>query len=119
MKYNCEKCHYFTKVKCNFAKHMASKKHSLDTQLRYICKCLICAKKYKSMSGLWHNKKHNLIILENSESLQISIKKEPDKLLENDRSTEQKNTSKNNNNNKPKTHKKYIIQPHSKTKRRL
>ena len=120
MEYNCEKCHYFTKVKCNFAKHMASKKHSLDTQLPYICKCLICAKQYKSISGLWrHNKKHKSSIVENSESLQISIKKEPDKLVENhdnDRSTEEKTND--NKKNKPKTQKKYRIQSYNKTKRR-
>ena len=38
MEFNCEKCHYFTKVKCDFAKHMASKRHSLDMQLPYVCK---------------------------------------------------------------------------------
>ena len=128
MEYTCRKCRYFTKVKCNFAKHMASKKHSLDTQLPYICKCLICAKKYKSISGLWrHNKKHKSSIVENSESLQISIKKEPDKLVENtivktnyhenDPFTEQKR-KKRKKEKKPKTQKKYPTQSHSKTKRR-
>jgi hypothetical protein len=87
MEYNCEKCHYFTKVKCNFAKHMASKRHSLDAQLPYICKCVICGRKYKSKSGLWrHQTKHKPITellqariekatVENSELLQTRTKK--------------------------------------------
>ena len=107
MEFNCEKCHYFTKVKCNFAKHMASKRHSLDMQLPYICKCFICGRKYKSKSGLWrHQIKHKPITellqtriepvgnsellqtrieketVENSELLQTRIEKVPDKLVE-------------------------------------
>jgi hypothetical protein len=89
MEYNCEKCHYFTKVKCNFAKHMASKRHSLDIQLPYICECFICGRKYKSKSGLWrHQIKHKPMIellqtrieknpVENSELLQTRIEKNP------------------------------------------
>ena len=74
MEYNCEKCHYFTNVKCNFAKHMASKRHSLDMQLPYICKCVICGRKYKSKSGLWrHQIKHKPTM----ELLQTRIDKEP------------------------------------------
>ena len=88
MEFNCEKCHYFTKVKCNFAKHMASKRQSLDMQLPYICKCFICGRKYKSKSGLWrHQINHKPItellqtriekeIVENSELLQPRIEKE-------------------------------------------
>ena len=93
MEFNCEKCHYITKVKCNFAKHMASKRHSLDIQLPDICKCLICGRKYKSKSGLWrHQIKHKPITellqtrieketVEKSELLQTTIEKVQDKLL--------------------------------------
>ena len=134
MEYSCEKCHYSTKVKCNFGKHVASKRHSLDTQLPYICKCLICAKQYKSISGLFRHKKkkHKASIVQNSESLQISIKKEPDKkepdklvqntivktnYHENDPSTQQKK-KKRKKEKKPKTQKIYYTQSHRKTKRR-
>ena len=94
MEYNCEKCHYFTKVKCNFAKHMASKRHSLDMQLPYICKCFICGRKYKSKSGLSrHQIKHKPITellqtrtekatVEKSELLQTRTENEPVELLQ-------------------------------------
>ena len=129
MEFNCEKCHYFTEVKCNFAKHMASKRHSLDMQLPYICKCFICGRKYKSKSGLWrHQTKHKPMIellqtriekepveksellqtriekepVEKSELLQTRTKKVPDKLVENasvKASTEQKRKKNNKSKN--------------------
>ena len=131
MEYYCEKCHYSTKVKCNFGKHVASKRHSLDTQLPYICKCLICAKQYKSISGLFRHKKkkHKASIVQNSESLQISIKKEPDKkepdklvqntfVKTNTNTTQQKKKKKKKKEKKLKTKKKFYTKSHSKTKRR-
>ena len=52
---------------------MASKRHSLDIQLPYICECFICGRKYKSKSGLWrHQIKHKPI----TELLQTRIEKE-------------------------------------------
>ena len=140
MEYNCEKCHYFTKVKCNFAKHMASKRHSLDMQLPYICKCFICGRKYKSKSGLWrHQIKHKPITellqtrieketVENSELLQTRIEKVPDKLVEkaivktycydNDPSSKEKRKKriKRKKENK-KTQKKIRMQSHGSTKK--
>ena len=135
MEYNCEKCHYFTKVKCNFAKHMASKRHSLDIQLPYICECFICGRKYKSKSGLWrHQIKHKPITellqtriekepVEKSELLQTRTKKVPDKLVENaivKASTEQKRKKIINpkTQNKQKTKKKFRMQSHGRTKKR-
>ena len=48
MKYICKKCCYETEIKCNFNKHLKTKKH-LNKNNKFICEC---GKKYKYNTGL-------------------------------------------------------------------
>ena len=62
-KYHCINCDYYANKKCNFEKHVTSKKHLVTlsdanngTQKIYACNN--CEKTYHSRNGLWvHNKK--------------------------------------------------------------
>ena len=53
MRYFCKKCCYKTEIKCNFNKHLKTKKH-LNKNNKFICEC---GKKYKYNSGLSKHKK--------------------------------------------------------------
>jgi len=59
MKFSCEKCCYFTDLKCDFEKHKKSKTHiqkeNGEFEGKYQCK--ICNKTYNSNAGLWKHKK--------------------------------------------------------------
>tara|TARA_Y100000389_G_C17459934_1_gene520942 strand:+ start:1505 stop:2653 length:1149 start_codon:yes stop_codon:yes gene_type:complete len=59
----CESCDYITDIKCNYLKHIKSKKHQKNENIKntkfYYCD--ICEKKYKTRSGLWkHVSKCNI-----------------------------------------------------------
>ena len=57
-KYSCEKCQYSTNVKDYLKKHNLSKKHlNIEIENMYKFGCVICNKKYKNQSGLWHHNK--------------------------------------------------------------
>jgi len=61
-KYECEKCIFITKNKCNYDKHLMTIKHINKTtpneKKSEKLICIICKKKYTSRAGLWsHNKK--------------------------------------------------------------
>ena len=58
-KFSCEKCNYYTDIKCDFESHKKSNTHiqkeNGEFEGKYQCK--ICNKDYKSRVGLWHHKK--------------------------------------------------------------
>ena len=62
-KYLCEKCDYFTSKKCNYDKHLLSRKHdNNNNNNQKVAKssypCNICNKPFNDRAGLWrHTKK--------------------------------------------------------------
>ena len=73
MKYECKICNYNSKIKCNYEKHLKTKKHIKNSKKKNVllkkfsCEC---GKTYKYHSGLWrHNKickiKNKINMLEN------------------------------------------------------
>jgi len=59
-KYLCETCHYFTSKKCNYDKHLMSRKHDNNNQkvAKSSYQCNICNKSFNDRAGLWrHTKK--------------------------------------------------------------
>ena len=79
-KYECEKCEFITKNKCNYDKHLLTIKHinkttSNDKKIKKLI-CIICNKKYTSRAGLWsHNKKCCKDSVENEDNQNIEIKR--------------------------------------------
>lgn len=53
MRYFCKKCFYETEIKCNFNKHLKTKKH-LNKNSKFICEC---GKEYKYNTGLSKHRK--------------------------------------------------------------
>ena len=59
MKYTCIICNYSSKIKCNYQKHLKTKKHIKNSKKKVSVKYFSCecGKTYKYHSGLWrHNK---------------------------------------------------------------
>jgi hypothetical protein len=58
-KFCCEKCNYYTDIKCDFDKHKKSNTHiqkeNGEFEGKYQCK--ICNKTYNTNAGLWKHKK--------------------------------------------------------------
>ena len=72
MKYECIICNYGSKIKCNYQKHLKTKKHIKNSKKNISTKHFSCecGKTYKYHSGLWrHNKiceiKNKMNTLEN------------------------------------------------------
>ena len=63
LQYYCNKCDYYANKKCNFEKHINTKKHLVtpsdaSNTVQQIYTCNNCEKIYHSRNGLWiHNKK--------------------------------------------------------------
>jgi hypothetical protein len=60
-KYSCETCDYFTTKKCNYDKHMLSRKHdNNNNNNQKVAKssypCNICNKSFNDRAGLWRHK---------------------------------------------------------------
>ena len=53
MRYFCKKCCYETEIKCNFNKHLKTKKH-INNNSKFICEC---GKEYKYNTGLSKHRK--------------------------------------------------------------
>ena len=53
MRYICKKCCYETEIKCNFNKHLKTKKH-LNKNSKFVCEC---GKEYKYNTGLSKHRK--------------------------------------------------------------
>ena len=65
--FKCEPCGYFTADRCDYNRHLLTKKHtnnasySIDVIPKY--ECSVCGKVYQSRAGLWkHRTKYNCII---------------------------------------------------------
>jgi hypothetical protein len=60
VRFECKTCTYVTGRKCNYDKHMLSRKHkNFQMEINESDKltCTICGKEYKTLSGIWkHNK---------------------------------------------------------------
>jgi len=57
-KYTCETCDYFTSKKCNYDKHLMSRKHDNNNQkvAKSSYPCNICNKSFNDRAGLWRHK---------------------------------------------------------------
>ena len=66
--FSCKKCDYYTSKKCNFDKHVSTRKHELMVSLEtmetkksqkvaQLNECEKCKKKYNTRSGLWKHVK--------------------------------------------------------------
>ena len=66
-KYFCESCDYFTSKKCNYDKHLMSRKHDNNNNnnqkvVKSSYPCNICNKSFNDRAGLWrHTKKCGVI----------------------------------------------------------
>lgn len=65
--FQCEPCVYFTADRCDYNRHILTKKHIKTTshgqQPLPIFECSVCGKVYKSRAGLWkHRTKYNCVI---------------------------------------------------------
>ena len=65
--FQCEPCGYFTADRCDYNRHLLTKKHtnntshSIDAIHKY--ECSVCGKVYQSRAGLWkHRTKYNCVI---------------------------------------------------------
>ena len=92
-KFECETCHYITSNRCDFNKHLTTRKHNLCSQATKMAilatkmrqkspdelSCEFCKKTYKDKTGLWrHNKKCEKKVepLIESEMLENMLQKE-------------------------------------------
>ena len=66
--FSCKKCDYYTSKKCNFDKHVSTRKHELmvsletmetkkEQKVAQLNECEKCKKKYNTRSGLWKHVK--------------------------------------------------------------
>jgi hypothetical protein len=60
-KYSCEICDYFTSKKCNYDKHLMSRKHDINNNnnqkvAKSSYPCNICNKSFNDRAGLWRHK---------------------------------------------------------------
>ena len=80
MRYFCKKCCYETEIKCNFNKHLKTKKH-LNKNSKFICEC---GKEYKYNTGLSKHRKKCLLKnkLEEMKNEIISLK-DKNRIMEN------------------------------------
>ena len=65
--FQCEPCGYFTADRCDYSRHLLTKKHTNNTSqsINDIPKydCSVCGKVYQSRAGLWkHRTKYNCVI---------------------------------------------------------
>ena len=71
-KFFCEKCDYITYKKCNYDKHVLSRKHeNSNNNNQKVAKssheCNICDKCFNDRAGLWRHKKKCSIIYQHDE----------------------------------------------------
>lgn len=60
VRFECKTCNFVTSRKCNYDKHMLSRRHkNLQMEINGSDKltCTICGKKYKTLSGIWKHDK--------------------------------------------------------------
>lgn len=78
--FTCEPCGYFTADRCDYNRHLRTKKHTNKTShptsdtSKY--ECSVCGKVYQSRAGLWkHRTKYNCVIGKpgNAEDLETGI----------------------------------------------
>lgn len=55
--YVCDKCNYSTTKKCDFNKHLLTRKHNLDSSCNGNNVCESCKKSYSSYSNLWKHRR--------------------------------------------------------------
>ena len=63
MKYfECIECDYKTHIKCNYVRHINSKKHTIDNKSnKFIYKCPFCCETFNNRTTLWRHKYLNTI----------------------------------------------------------
>lgn len=60
VRFECKTCNFVTNRKCNYDKHMLSRRHKnfqIEINERDKLNCSICGKKYKTLSGMWKHEK--------------------------------------------------------------
>lgn len=59
VQFECKPCDYLTIKKCNYDKHLLTRKHkSSNMETPIVCfHCNICGKEYKTQSGMWKHEK--------------------------------------------------------------
>lgn len=60
VQFECKSCDYITSKKCNYDKHILTRKHkssNIEKRIPYFS-CKICSKEYKTQSGMWKHEKN-------------------------------------------------------------
>ena len=114
--FECNICKYITDKKCNFDKHILTRKHSLATSSKKVANeyvCNFCEKVYINRTSLWKHKKTctNINIDKNDEIEELKgfmkylmqenneLKQMMIETMKTDKNTINSNNSTNNNNN--------------------